>query len=401
MTWIPPVRVAGAVVLATALVLVPTAALAVDWDNESGNQQFGDAENWNPDTLIVDGDDLVFGPAPANRAENTIDDLVVGSLAFTAPQFEVVGKTLSFDGGTDIAVTTGDVTVSPGLRFPADSRIEVVAGARLFLPSDTQVTGSLVFDGAGTVEYGPASALDGVGGAGEIIKAGSGVLILGGGLGGVAAPGVTVEQGTLHATGTLTGGAIAVEGGTLSGDGTIERIIGFFGTIAPGATVGGAGVGTLTSWNATTATDAVTLALDLQGTTNDAIAALEGVALDRARLALTLTDAPAVGTEWTIIDQERAGPYAATFTTSAGAPIVENEPFTEGGQRYSLRTVGTTTVLTYLGVAPVPPAPPAPAPAAPTLPATGSESPWLIGFGALAVAVLGAAMVGRRAMRRG
>jgi LPXTG-motif cell wall-anchored protein len=403
-------RVFIAIPAAAALALAaPLAAYAADlsWVVGGGTKDWGDTTNWASHTTPANsGDSLTFATSGTDLTNNNYLDISVEKLTFDVSNpFQVVGNDIEIDAGTPsdgIDVIGGDITISPLIHTTGDQAVRVADGASLTFPSEFDVSSDiLTFDVAddGVIAFGPASRLDGTGGAGEVVKVGAGPLIIGGGTGEIGGGGLQVQEGWLHASGDLTGTRVFIDGGNLSGGsvgnpalGVIQRLGVGDGTVSPGTTVGGSDIATLWIWDEFSANSTAVLDLQLDGTDSDVIHALNGVNVQGGTLQLTLTDAPAVGSTWDLVVQQNDGPFAASYRTSAGDAITEGEPFVEGGQRYQLTTVsgdgGQATQLTYLGIAP--------APAAGTaLPATGVDV-----SGPVAVAVLLVALGGMVLLRR-
>lgn len=408
-------RVLFVIPVAVALAIAaPLAAFAADlsWIVGGGTKDWGDTNNWASSTTPANtGDSLTFATSGTDLTNNNYLDISVEKLTFDVSNpFQVVGNDIEIDAGAasdGILVTNGDINISPLIHTTGDQTVHVAAGASLTFPSEFDVVSDTVtFDVAddGLVTFDVASRLDGLGGAGEVVKTGLGTLVVGGGTGEIGGGGLQVQDGWLHATGDLTGTRVFIDGGSVSGGsvgnpalGVIQRLAVGDGTVSPGTTVGGDDVATLWVWDEFSANNTAVLALQLDGTDSDVINALNGVDVEDATLALSLANAPAVGTTWDIVVQQNAGPFTAFYQTSAGDPIVEGEPFVEDGRRYSLETVtgdgGAATVLTYLGVAPQVVTPPTGAPA---LPATGVDATGPLTIAGLLVALGGILVLRRR-----
>ncbi len=369
----PLVAVAAASASVTLVLVAPSAAFAADvsWDGDV-NVGWDQPGNWASGAVPTSGDALLF---PVVGVDGYSDNNLANP--FTADRLDVTGTGVYIAGwpiaidpaaSVGISVTSSDVTITPELRLNGDQTVSVSAAGSVSFPSNIRIeSGTTTFDIDGSASIGQ---LDGVGFAGGAIKTGTGVLEIVG-AGGVA-DGVQVQEGLVHLVGDGAGTAWVLDGGVISGYGSMERLLADEGLIAPGDDEYGVGVDTLEIWNLFTATDSTVLSLDLLSDgSNDSLYTLEGTQIDGAALDLTVEDGTAVGTEWTILEQEReVGPeYFWNFTTPDGDPIVEGETFESFGNLYSLETLDRTVVLTYLGAAPVPPSPspspsiaPAPAP---------------------------------------
>ncbi|MDH6180104.1 hypothetical protein M2152_000286 [Microbacteriaceae bacterium SG_E_30_P1] len=401
-----PLAVAAAASASLTLVLAaPSTAFAADvtWDGDLG-VGWDQPGNWVSGAVPNAGDALFFPVVGVDGySENNLAN------PFVADRLDVSGAGVTISGwpieinpaGTvGITVTAADVEISPELRLNGDQTVSVSASGAVDFPSNIRVeSGTTTFDVDGWASIGQ---LDGVGFAGGVVKTGTGVLQVVG-AGGVA-DGVQVQEGLVHIVGDGAGTAWVLEGGAISGNGSLERLLADEGWVAPGSGEYGEGIAQLEIWNQFTATENTTLALELAADgSSDSIVTLEGTQIDGAALDLLLEPDTTIGTEFVILEQEREeGPaFFWNFTTPEGDPIVEGEEFESLGNLYSLETVGRTVVVTYLGAAPVPPSPspsPSTGPAPSALAKTGGGLP--LGIVALAGGVILAGSLGLVAVRR-
>ena len=402
----PLVAVAAASASIALVLAAPSAAFAADvsWDGDV-NVGWDQPGNWASGSVPVAGDALFFPVVGVDgySDNNLANPFVADRLEATGAGVYIAGWPIAIDpvGTVGISVSAADVTITPELRLNGNQTVSVTAAGSVDFPSNIRIeSGTTTFDIDGAASIGQ---LDGIGFTGGAIKTGEGVLEISG-AGGIAG-GVQVQEGVAHVIGDGAGTAWVLDGGTISGYGQLERLLADEGWIAPGDDPYGVGIDTLEIWNLFTATENTTISLELLANgSNDSLYTLEGTQIDGAALELDVEPDTLVGTEWTILEQEREeGPEPFwNFTTPEGDAIVEGETFESLGNLYSLETEGLTVVLTYLGEAPVPPSPsPSPSTVPSALAKTGSEPPAaalaLAGAG-LAIGGLALALV-RRARR--
>jgi autotransporter-associated beta strand protein len=197
-----------------------------------------------------------------------------------------------------------------------------------------------------------------IGGDGGLTKSGAGTVILTSAntYGGAT----TVAAGTLRVNGTQTASAITVQSSaTLQGNGTVGVV-----SVQAGATLApGASPGILDTGNVTFAAGS-TLAIELNGTTVDTqydqLNVTGTVNLGGATLNVTLGFAPAIGTTFTIVNNDGSDAVNGTF-----AGLLEASMFAAGGQQFRINYAagdGNDVVLTTLTA----PSTPAPTPGPPT-----------------------------------
>jgi len=158
-------------------------------------------------------------------------------------------------------------------------------------------------------------------GTGALAKSGAGTLTLSGAstYGGAT----TVAAGTLALTGSLASAVTVASGATLTGTGTIagNTNVGAGATLAPG--VSGTGIlGTGSLALASGATFGVQLNGTAAGTQYDRVNVTGAVNLGGATLVVTLGFAPAVGTIFTLIDNDAADAVTGTFAGLAEGAIM-------------------------------------------------------------------------------
>ncbi len=155
---------------------------------------------------------------------------------------------------------------------------------------------------------------------GELVKVGTGALVINGGASGFGpqSAGLFTEEGAQRMcsasaqaprspwmVGCCRVAATAIRTSACSNEWMWPS-----GTLAPGTEVGGGDIATMYIWNALTGGPDGTMEFTLDGSDADRIHLLEGTDVQGAMLSLVLTNAPAVGSQWTIIDQERDLPYS-------------------------------------------------------------------------------------------
>lgn len=146
----------------------------------------------------------------------------------------------------------------------------------------------------------------------------------------------TVASGAVLKSGTSGTAAVAINGGVLSGTGTVQGAVAGVGTVQPGT----AGAGTLAvtgTWNAAPAT---TLAVTA-GATSTSLAVSGAAAVAGTLAVTTVQPTPAVGTTVTVVS---AGSVTGTFATVTGLDVpASNADWTVG---YSPTSV-TLTLTAY------------------------------------------------------
>jgi len=193
--------------LGLALLTAPVVSPAADrtWSGASGvSANWNDAANW--DSLPANGDNLTFTGVAQPMNTNDFAALSAGWLQFANGGFDIYGNALTLSSG--ITNTAGNNTFNPNLSLAAAQRIESsTASETLTLGGAIANNGNtLTVGGAGNVTW-TMNVAQGLKGAGNLIKEGSGTLTLGGGFGN---PGFNYGFS----------GATIVNGGVLQIDGT-------------------------------------------------------------------------------------------------------------------------------------------------------------------------------------
>ena len=152
----------------------------------------------------------------------------------------------------------------------------------------------------------------------------------------------TVDEGTLIVTGSLSGSAVTVNGGTLAGDGPIGTVtLNAGGTVAPGASPATLATGSVTL-------NGGTLALELNGTTAgtnyDQLSVTGGVAFTaNTPFTLSLGFDPADGVDFFTIVANDSGDSVNTASglfSFGGNPLAEGAIFTASGQDFAISYAG-------------------------------------------------------------
>jgi len=183
---------------------------------------------------------------------------------------------------------------------------------------------------AGKIQDGPGQI--------GIVKSGTGSLTL---TGNNNFSGLTdLKGGRLIVSGSLNGSTAMVEGGVLGGTGTVGNISIIAGTISPGATATGAGLGTFHTGTLSlsggvfeSAINTSTLTASLADIHGDLNVGLSGALLTLTDLGAATGDA--IGTKFTIMS------YTGTwdgglFNFGAAGIIDNNQQFTFGSNTYQL-----------------------------------------------------------------
>lgn len=164
----------------------------------------------------------------------------------------------------------------------------------------------------------------------------------------------TVDAGTLRVTGThMGGGDYAVLGGVLGGTGTIGSAV----NVASGAAAApGLSPGTLTVAGDITLDSGATLHVELNGDADYDQLATSGatriVTLGGASLDISLGYTPAIGTTFTIINNDDSSSILSGELECAGEPLGDNETFVTAGTLirvdYDAGTDGNDVLLTVV-----------------------------------------------------
>ncbi len=191
-----------------------------NWSDGSGN--------WTNTALAAsvpaNGDSLVFANATQPNSVNDLSGLSVGSLTFTAGNFDFTGNLLAISGG--ITNSVGDNIFDLPVVLGAAQTFEVDASSLTFNGAITNGGNALTVDGAGNVTW-TMNATQGFKGAGNLIKNGTGTLTYNGGF---SSSGVNYgfSGGTI-----VNGGDLNLNAASWAG----FSVVGNFLTINPGATV--------------------------------------------------------------------------------------------------------------------------------------------------------------------
>ncbi len=193
-----------------------------------------DTLQFSTDGYRISGDDMAIRPASGDTGTIRVDGGVSATIASAI-----------IDGGNDFGLTktgSGTLVLEGDNRYGGGTTISggTLQGDTESLAGDIVNNATLSFDQNFDGEY--AGVL---GGTGTFDKRGEGTLRLIGDSSGFAGS-THVENGTLRIDGSL-GGLIRVEGGMLSGIGTMNQlVVSNGGTFAPGNSIGTANAGDLT-----------------------------------------------------------------------------------------------------------------------------------------------------------
>lgn len=387
-----------ALVGAAALALLPAlpATAATKGWTQPGNDWWTSA-TWSGG-LPVAGDDVEFdgGPISTYNIAGTVD---YRSFTFIQDHEIWNGPGVGVIGLTHGLVVEAGVTASidRDMRTSGSQSWTVADGAELTVPSwiEADPAGTLTLDVDGTLRL---TGNIGADGTGSIVKTGTGTVLRTGGVGGgIGGGGLDVREGVFELEGAAIGGtAFQVNGGTLSGAGTINALTLSSGVLAPGLGAG-AGTGLLTTGNATLSGGTFLVTVDATGAgSNDALHApgatllLSGTTLDIATIGT-----PSPGDLFEIAGTDLGGTIVGTsrFLSPAGDVLEHGDEFVTGGHVYRIDYAfgaGGLIDVVYVGAAPVPEA----------LPSTGTEL-WLGAGIAVMLLAAGAGLAALRPRARG
>lgn len=336
----------------------------------SPNKEWSTAANWGGTPF--DNDDFLTFSA-GDLAHNDLVGKDVRGMTMSIAGFTVNGNKINL--GASGITTNASATTNMDIDLTVTQTWTSASGTILTNQGTVNVlSGTLTLDGAGTVDF--STRLDGNGGAGSVIKSGTGTLILSGG-GGAIGGGLQINSGETRVTGMLAGTDFVVNGGTMTGGNLTNPLLGVVriltlnsGTISPG--VGAGDVSTIHTWEPFTANAGGVLEFDVNGTTSDGIENYKSAVLNGATLHLNVVTAPPVGTILPIVTSQ-IGTVSGAITTRAGDTISAGD-FTDNGHRWRLAIAPGAASVEYLGAVPTPAA-------APSLASTGATSGWLIPLG--------------------
>src|SRR4051812_10888129 len=333
-----------------ALVIAPVASAQDTWTGGAANANATQTTNWSPAAVPVSGDALIFPAAAARLNPNfnfatrrTFDTMTFGDDLYTV-------------GGDGIGITNGlifnnptnviNINLSSGTTTNlTNSQSWVFNGSAVTWQDDLNLNAfPLTVTGTGNLTI--SGIVSGAGGNSDLVKSGSGTLILNGVntyAGGTAINGGKVQVG---GTGSATGsGAVAVNsGGILTGGNASGRLTGAVtvasgGTVSPGTT--GAGVLRVVG---ITLNSGATYQADLKGsggvagTDFDQVNSTGAVNITGSTLAIALGYVPTAGNTYTIIST--TGAITGQFAQGAS--------LTSGGFSFSIAYTATTVKLTAL-----------------------------------------------------
>lgn len=335
------------------LLVVWSASAAIrTWDGGSASGgNWNDANNWNPNTAPMAGDQLVF-PAGAARTMNT-NNFANGTgfdrIMFTGDGYQVYGNHLRVTNGVSAGNTSGNNVFRPNLISSAGSPSFVVTngGGTLTLAGSLEISGQRVtVDGSGTLIFDGLVAGSAVGTS--INKFGSGLLVFNGT--NTYTGDHTNHAGTVRCRDRLGGGTWRLmPGAVLDGDGWVHWLNSSGGIVRPG----GLGPGQLAFYQAFVLDTATTVEIELNGTgsaQHDRIVVTNLVNLGGAALKLALNYMPLAGQSFTLVEKVDPGMISGTF-----AGLAEDATFVTNGVRFAITYKGGNSnevVLTVAGIEP-------------------------------------------------
>jgi len=301
--------------------------------------------NWSGIGGAGPNDDLVF-PAGAARTINTNDFPIntnFNSLTFKGRGYDITGNQIFLTNGmtASISGSGNPPAFNPNIILGNSQVWKGLIGVMRFegvinlnghvLSADISSSGGIVLAGA-------------VNGNGSILKTGAGILSIGGHTDNLGQ--TTINAGRVHLSDTGELGTVLLNGGTLTGTGTVRRIIGdcggCAGTVSPGPgssgqpggfrVVGPVALGANTN-----------LSIDIASPTlvDQLIVIGNSISLGGADLELSMGFTPTVGQQFTIVSQSGTGSILGQFNQGTG--IVDN------GQLFTITYNAHSVVLTAQG----------------------------------------------------
>jgi len=246
-------------------------------------------------TLTLSGANTYSGATTINAGTiNISSDSNLG----TAPGSATAGQ-LTFSGGS--LATTGTFTLNSnrGISFSSTGTIDVASTTTLTYGGIAAGSGGLTKNSAGTLTLSGNNTYTGT---------------------------TTVSAGTLLVNGSQSASAVSINGGTLGGTGTVGTITSTAsgGSVAPGSS----GPGSLNSGNVDLSASGIrSFVVELNGTTGgsgyDQLNVTGTVNLTGASLSGTVGFTPAIGSTFTIINNDSTDTVTGTFAgLSEGSNVV-------------------------------------------------------------------------------
>lgn len=302
-------------------------------------------------TLTLSGTNTYTGTTTVTGGSlsvSTDGNLGTGNVALNGGGLTVTGATTIDNDITG----TGSLTKS-GTGTVTLSGTNTYSGGTTVNGGTLQVSGGNALADAGTVTVSSGGTLD-LNGTSETIGSlsGSGTLNIGTGTLTLTDSASTNFSGTISGTGTIAGGGTytVASGATLGGSSTFSTAVTVAsgGIIAPGNSPGKISTGNLTLASGSTAN--MEIEGTAAGTGYDQIAVTGTVTISGATLSLTVTDIPAAGATYILIDNDGVDAVTGTFSG-----LAEGASITAGGATYTISYAGGTgnDVVLTLPAAPV------------------------------------------------
>jgi len=277
--------------------------------------------NWAGNVEPTTGDRLEFTEF---QYRDLVNQLCLGRDATPPPQTNDLppGTSLAslLFAGSNYTIYGNSLTLTEGITNQVDHGTN-------FCFLNLAMAGSLVFDGLAGGTFVAGGSLNG---SGTVRKEGGGILDYEGKTMNAFVGGVVVDDGIFRADGSFTDGSFTVNGGTLSGTGTVSSVTMNGGTLLPGASPGILHVqGGLTM--STGSVLRVELNGPVPGSGYDQLEVNGAVSLNGAALNVQSGFTITPGTAFLILVNDSSNPLLGTF---AGLP--EGTAFATGGQYFTI-----------------------------------------------------------------
>lgn len=240
-----PIRIA-AITLAP-LVFPSLHAATLTWDGGGADNNWGTAENWNPDSALDNGNTLTFDGTTSLTSNNEATRILAdNSIIFAsgAGAFDLTGAALRAGSVTNSSSVMQ--TISLSLRYNGTRSIDTgTAGITLAsMPLSTSSTSVRTVNVSGAGDL----VLSGGGGARILFNVTEGGLVVSGNLG--TAMSATINNGATLSGGGTIGGDLVLNSGAI-----LDVNFGDLLTVAGAATLNDFGFSSITGWDASSAAD--------------------------------------------------------------------------------------------------------------------------------------------------